>query len=161
MACLAPKWLRLEPKLDKSRTLSDQISVNFNSTSKPDLKKSRILSHLWPIWPTFGPNLSTLTCVQLSVHQRSAEAKGRLKHYRKCPCCLQPCKQKYFRWTLIDRSVIRLLRLATDWTASRIFQSVSDRWWGVFYFVYETSQTNVFHNIMPRDSYSIICDMQI
>ena len=31
---LAPKWVRLDPKLDKSGTFSDQISVHFAHRAK-------------------------------------------------------------------------------------------------------------------------------
>ena len=49
MVGLAPKWVRLDPKFDKSGTFSDQISVHLArepNVLKSDLKKSRI----FPIW---------------------------------------------------------------------------------------------------------------
>ena len=46
---LATKWVRLDPKLDKSGAFSDQIPVHLldePNVLKSDLKKSRIC----PIW---------------------------------------------------------------------------------------------------------------
>ena len=63
MLGLAAKWVRLDPKLDKSGTFSDQIQYILAQCAKmywiwsenfPDL------SHLGPIWPTLGPNLVTV-----------------------------------------------------------------------------------------------------
>ena len=72
MVGLAQKWVRLEPKLDKSGTFSNQISVHLArdpkldksarapNALKSDLKKPRICPIWGPIWPTFEPNLPSL-----------------------------------------------------------------------------------------------------
>ena len=53
MVDLASKWVKLEPKLDKCGTISDQIEPNV---LKCDLKKSRIC----PIWGPLETNLPSL-----------------------------------------------------------------------------------------------------
>ena len=68
------------PKWNKSGNLSYQNSVYFGSVSqsllKSDLKKPRI----FPIWPTLGPNLTSLRLIQ--------------NYYTQCvhSMCIFPCK---------------------------------------------------------------------
>ena len=63
MVGLAPKWVRLDPKLDKSGTFSDQISVHLAHRAKCTeiwSEKSRICPIMGPIWPTLALNLPSL-----------------------------------------------------------------------------------------------------
>ena len=54
-----PKVGQIVHKCDKSWTFSDQISVHF-AEKVPDL------SHLGPIWPTLGTNLTSQPCKKCS-----------------------------------------------------------------------------------------------
>ena len=54
MVVLAPKWVRLDPKLDKSGTFSDQISVHLARWAKC----SEIWSEKFPNLSNLGANLT-------------------------------------------------------------------------------------------------------
>ena len=63
MVGLAPKWVKLDPKLDKSGTFSDQISVHLARWAKcTEILSEKVpdLSHLRSIWLTLEPNLPSL-----------------------------------------------------------------------------------------------------
>ena len=60
MVGLAPKWVRLDPKLDKSGTFSDQISVYLAHWVK--------CNEIWSenVWPTLEPNLPSMDLIHIN-----------------------------------------------------------------------------------------------
>ena len=63
MVGLAPKRVRLDPKVANSGSFSDQISVHLAPCAKCTeiwSEKAPDLSHLGLIWPTLEPNLPPL-----------------------------------------------------------------------------------------------------
>ena len=60
MVGLDPKWVRLDPKLDKSGTISDQISVHLARLGLFQIRFQYIWLDWGPIWPTLEPNLPSL-----------------------------------------------------------------------------------------------------
>ena len=64
MTRFGPKVSQIGSKLDKSGTFSYQISVRIGSSRS---EKVPDFSHLGPIWPILGPNLTPLACFLLNI----------------------------------------------------------------------------------------------